>query len=57
MSKVIGDATVTPVPIADWNQTNPMKADYIKNKPDVDALVARVTALEKQIEELYTKIT
>ena len=31
--KIIGNTTATPVPQADWNQNDPMKADYIKNKP------------------------
>lgn len=33
--KIVGNPTVTPMPIPDWNQTNPNKADYIKNKPNV----------------------
>ena len=33
MPKVIGNPTVTPMAIPDWNQTDPSKADYIKNKP------------------------
>ena len=35
MSVIIGNPTVTPMAIPDWNQTNSTKADYIKNKPDV----------------------
>lgn len=31
--KVIGNPTVTPMAVPDWNQTDPKKADYIKNKP------------------------
>lgn len=33
--KIQGNTVGTPMPVADWNQTNPRKADYIKNKPDV----------------------
>ena len=33
MAKIIGGTTTTPMRIPDWNQTNPNKADYIKNKP------------------------
>ncbi len=32
-SKIIGNTTATPNPQPDWNQTDPLKADYIKNKP------------------------
>ena len=35
MSSIIGVTVGTPVPQSDWNQTNPNRADYIKNKPDV----------------------
>lgn len=35
MAKIIGNPTVTPVPKPDWNQTDPTKADYIKNKPEI----------------------
>ena len=38
MSKIIGNTTVTPMAIPDWEQNNPYKADYIKNKPDFDGL-------------------
>lgn len=35
MAKIIGGTTSTPMRNPDWNQTNPARADYIKNKPDV----------------------
>jgi hypothetical protein len=35
MSKIIGVPVGTPVPRSDWNQTDPSKASYIKNKPTV----------------------
>ena len=35
MTKVIGNTTATPNPRPDWNQTDPTKADYIKNKPNL----------------------
>lgn len=31
--KVIGDSITTPMPIPDYNQNDPKKADYIKNRP------------------------
>ena len=38
MAKIIGNTTATPTPISDWNQTNPNKADYIKNKPTIPSV-------------------
>lgn len=35
MAKIIGNTTATPMPVADWNQTDPKKGDYIKNKPTI----------------------
>ena len=34
--KVMGDIVGLPSPRSDWNQDNPMKADYIKNKPEAE---------------------
>ena len=31
--EIIGNTTSTPNPRPDWDQTDPTKADYIKNKP------------------------
>lgn len=38
MAKIIGNTTATPNPRPDWNQTDPTKADYIKNKPSTLAI-------------------
>ena len=35
MSKIIGNTTATPNPQSDWNQNDSTRADYIKNKPDI----------------------
>lgn len=35
MTKIIGNPTVTPMAVPDWNQTDSTKADFIKNKPVV----------------------
>ena len=56
MAKIIGGTTSTPMRVPDWNQTDPTKADYIKNKPDLSSLVeskqwTRVVA--KTIEQEY----
>ena len=33
VKRIIGNPTTTPMAIPDWEQDNPAKADYIKNKP------------------------
>ena len=35
MGKIIGNTTATPNPRPDWNQTDPAKANFILNKPDL----------------------
>lgn len=35
MAKIIGGTATSSMLVPDWNQTNPNRADYIKNKPDV----------------------
>ena len=36
MPKIIGNPTVTPMAVPDWLQDDPLKADFIKNKPIVN---------------------
>lgn len=36
MAKIVGGVASTTMPVPDWEQTNPRRADYIKNKPVVD---------------------
>lgn len=43
MAKIIGNTTATPTPISDWSQTNPNKADYIKNKPEIPSKISDLT--------------
>ena len=57
MSKVIGNPTTTPMAIPDWNQKNPLKADYIKNKPNYDEILAEHEYLIGNLVELYTENT
>lgn len=46
MSNIImGNTTVTPMAVPDWNQTDPNKADYIKNKPEVYPKITNITLL------------
>ena len=48
MSKpIIGNPTVTPMAVPDWNQTDSSKADYIKNKPNI---VHDITNIEGDAE-------
>ena len=37
MAKIIGNTTATPNPRPDWNQMDDTKADFVKNKPAVNA--------------------
>ena len=53
---IIGDTTSTPNPCPDWNQSDDTKADFIKNKPDVGALLTRLEGLETLVEELRAQI-
>lgn len=36
--KIMGAVAGLPTPAADWAQTDPERADYIRNKPDVEAI-------------------
>lgn len=38
--KIRGNTVGTTMPNPDWNQTDPAKADYIKNKPTLDTTLA-----------------
>ena len=42
---IIGNTTATPNPQADWNQSDDKKADYIKNKPNIDELQAQINTI------------
>ena len=39
MAKIIGNTVGIPNPQPDWNQTDEIKADYIKNKPKIPSIV------------------
>ena len=49
--RIVGGVAGVPNPYSDWNQTDPNKADYIKNKPNLDekADKSHVDALEETI--------
>lgn len=61
MPKIIGNTTATPNPRPDWNQTDPAKADYIKNKPiilteeDVVGLIEENTASGNESQQTNLK--
>ena len=43
MAKIIGNTTTTPYPRPNWSQNDETKADYIKNKPDIEQLITNQT--------------
>lgn len=45
--KIIGNPVVTPMPVPDYNQNNPKKADYIKNRP----FYVEKVVIEKDLSE------
>jgi hypothetical protein len=53
--RIIGNPTVTPMAIPDWNQTDPLKADYIKNKPDFDGEILTVHAILSNNSQLISR--
>lgn len=59
MAKIIGNTTTTPYPRPDWNQTDPTKADYIKNKPDIGNAKLKTITLnchpQKITADIYTE--
>ena len=54
--KIRGNTVGTPTPRPDWNQTDPKKANYIANKPDLSKLETDVSKLGQRITELESNI-
>lgn len=54
MAKIIGNTTATPNPKPDWAQTDPAKADFIKNKPTIPSIegLASEEYIDSRFEEL-----
>lgn len=55
MAKIVGNIVGLPSPRSDWNQNDEMKADFIKNKPDINGMIAEAvgdieTALDSIID-------
>ena len=63
MSKIIGNTVGIPNPISDWNQTDPNKADYIKNKPNIKlsekqlADINDIGNIRERVDELGTDVS
>lgn len=53
MAKIMGNIVGLPSPRSDWNQTDETKADFIKNKPDIDALEKKIGDIDAALEELH----
>ena len=51
---VMGNPTTTPMRIPDWEQTNPNKSDYIKNKPDIGKIIKE--AIDKSVGIANTEL-
>ena len=51
MSKIIGVTVGTTLPKPNFNQTDPTKGDYIKNKPDFKGLQSKVNIIEETLAE------
>lgn len=49
--RIVGGMVGVPNPQSDWKQTDPKKADYIKNKPDIEA-----KADKEQVENMYADL-
>lgn len=48
MAKIVGTTASTTMPVPDWEQTNPKRADFIKNKPDL-TLKADVAYVDEKV--------
>ena len=46
--KIRGTTVSTPTPKPDWNQTDPSKADYIKNKPIIVSVDTKQNLTDSQ---------
>ena len=45
MAKIVGNVTAINNPVPDWNQKDPTKADFIKNKPTIQELYDELDAM------------
>ena len=53
MAKIIGNIVGLPSPRSDWNQNDEMKADFIKNKPDLKGMIAEETGnIDEALREI-----
>lgn len=49
-----GNWTKIVIPQSDWNQDDPTEIDYIKNRPDIDAMIAEETRRAEAAEAAAT---
>lgn len=54
MPKITGNPVATPVPKPDWNQIDPSKADYIKNKPTIPYITNSVQGADITLNDSNT---
>ena len=54
--KIIGITVGTQLPKPNFDQTDPTKGDYIKNKPDFDGLKAQTTELSASVDSYLLNI-
>lgn len=59
MTKIIGNVVGLPSPRSNWNQTDETKADFIKNKPDIDAEMSDTSenAVQNKVVKAYVDKT
>lgn len=54
--KIIGITVGTQLPKPNFNQTDPTKGDYIRNKPDFDGLKSRVKDVEDALGSINLEV-
>lgn len=55
MGKIIGGVASTTMPVPDWEQTNPRRSDFIKNKPDLSQK-ADVSYVDGKLGDIETAL-
>ena len=51
----MGNIVGLPSPRSDWNQTDETKADYIKNKPDIEALNKKIGDINAALDTIIAQ--
>ena len=51
---IIGNSVGIPNPKSDWNQTDETKADFIKNKPDINGMIDdKLGKVDEALDKLH----